>query len=165
MLAYTGAAAALVWAISLWQNLGVGVDSTGTPGGWGTSKAMFEVSMVRGGVVLIVGGTRTDSITYDPITGFTTSELFGGRVYVLDVHTVAGPLVWWPRFERPAAWSGPYIFLPLWPLALGCGATSAWLWGKSRRIVPGVCPTCGYALAGLPAGAACPECGGVMPKE
>ncbi len=159
VFACVGAMAIIFWAVSVWQNLGVGIDAVPRPTGWGTSKAVIEASLVRGGVVLIAGGTRTDSVAYDPNTGFSEFRPLGGRVYILDVHTVAGPMVWWPRIEQPAAWSGLYIFFPLWPIVLGCGAVTIWLWTKNRRIVPGACPTCGYVLAGLHTGAACPECG------
>lgn len=158
-LAYAGAVAALLWVVSLWQNLGFGIDAAARPTGWGASKATVEASLVRGGVLLIFGGTRTDSIAYDPLTSFSMFFPFGGRVYILDVHTVAGPVVWWPRYQRPAPWSGPYIFLPLWPIALGCIAAAWRLWVLGRQVVPGICPACRYPLAGLPAGAACPECG------
>ncbi len=35
-------------------------------------------------------------------------------------------------------------------------------WKRSRRVERGLCPACGYSLAGLPAGSACPECGNAV---
>jgi hypothetical protein len=53
------------------------------------------------------------------------------------------------------------VFIPLWvPVALAF-ATTAFLWWRVQRDGSGPrhCPKCGYSLAGLAAGAACPECG------
>lgn len=51
------------------------------------------------------------------------------------------------------------LALPLTPLIVG----TAWLWYRDRRsrrrAEVGCCPACGYDLAGLVAGATCPECG------
>ncbi len=65
-------------------------------------------------------------------------------------------LVWRPRWvSRP---NGFGVVVPLWPVAVaGIGAGVA-LVRRARRPERGTC-VCGYELAGLPAGALCPECG------
>jgi len=75
------------------------------------------------------------------------------------------------RFVSPPQWIwlphvsfGEFVVfsfnLPLWiPLVL-LAAPATELWRKDlRRQAPGLCPSCGYSLAGLAAGAKCPECG------
>lgn len=51
------------------------------------------------------------------------------------------------------------LALPLWPLVIVTG----WLAWRARRAAAfkgtGLCSNCGYNLAGLTAGCACPECG------
>ncbi|MGH7132724.1 MAG: hypothetical protein ACREJO_12335 [Phycisphaerales bacterium] len=55
------------------------------------------------------------------------------------------------------------VLVTLWPvclLLLCSGSVMLWSARRARRRgVAGVCVKCGYSLAGLPAGASCPECG------
>ncbi|XVJ58311.1 MAG: hypothetical protein HEQ23_02490 [Tepidisphaera sp.] len=51
---------------------------------------------------------------------------------------------------------------PALPAAAGLVAGAAALWSARRAVQrSGACSSCGYALDGLPAGSACPECGGL----
>ncbi|MFM9996191.1 MAG: hypothetical protein ACKVU4_10360 [Phycisphaerales bacterium] len=62
-----------------------------------------------------------------------------------------------PRFAIDSRGFG--LTLPLWlPLVL-TAVPGVWLWRLDRRASPGCCAACGYDLAGLTPGAACPECG------
>ncbi len=68
------------------------------------------------------------------------------------------PMEWWGGFTqipgRAAIWA------PLWPFTLAGGTVALLCWRRRRQVTRiGCCNTCGYALAGLPAGAPCPECG------
>ncbi len=54
------------------------------------------------------------------------------------------------------------IFLPLWPVLLMFGFTTAWRWYRFKPLAPGECPTCRYDAAGLDA---CPECGSPIARE
>ncbi len=72
-------------------------------------------------------------------------------------------LLWSPRFlPESGSW---YHFtswiVPLWPLVAALGTSAIVLFRLSRPPRPGLCPSCGYDLAGLGKGARCPECGGV----
>jgi hypothetical protein len=51
--------------------------------------------------------------------------------------------------------------IPFWALLISVAIPTAFLWRRDRRdrFGPGRCPKCGYSLAGLAAGAGCPECG------
>lgn len=154
-----GLGAAAVWVPSLWWNAGVGLGAPGMSVAMGMGSANAEVSLVRGGLLLIINGTRADSVTYDPDENFTctaTEAGFHGRLYILSVHTVAGPMVWWPRLERPGASREPYLFVPLWLVMLACFYIA---WRAIPRRRKGACPSCGYPLAGLPPSSPCPECG------
>ncbi|MBC7773319.1 MAG: hypothetical protein H7210_12545 [Pyrinomonadaceae bacterium] len=153
LLPRAGILAFLLLIISMWQNLGVGIAPPGSSVAWGCDKAICEVSMVRGGLLFVFNGTRTDSLIYDHSNGFSQ---FGGHIYVLDVHTVAGRIIWWPRIEQPAPGCGPYVFMPLWPVVLGCTFGA---WRLRPRPDKNACKSCGYSRSGLPPGAPCPECG------
>ena len=75
------------------------------------------------------------------------------------------------RVPQNKRWPGLYELpvLPDWPgLVLNTIFFSALAWGfwqlplnlrRSRRRARGQCVRCGYALAGLPPGSPCPECG------
>lgn len=51
------------------------------------------------------------------------------------------------------------VTIPLWPSIVLLGASTFALFRLSRPPRPGLCPSCGYSLAGLAPGVKCPECG------
>lgn len=138
-------ATCVVWVSSYWVNAGIGVGST--------SKAKIEISTVPGGLMVVYDGTRTDNITYDDSTGWM---MLGEGVYLLVVEKVTGKPVWWPWREWPAAWCGPYTFVPLWMVVVASAVVllSVQIYARQRG-----CPMCGYSREGLAAGSGCPECG------
>lgn len=76
------------------------------------------------------------------------------------------PLIWWPRWPYKSAgvWS---FFIPLWFPTAACALVALAFWRidtlHSRRSRAGACPACTYDRTGLPAAAACPECGAAAP--
>src|SRR5262245_18640253 len=129
-----GVAATVVWICSAWAYVGWW-SATGT-----------HVIVAKGALSLSwyqVGPSG------DPAAGWQAESQ----------HTPS--LVWrgfWLR--SPASWR---LVVPLWPLLVATflTAATAWRWDvlARRRALAGKCPTCGYDCRGLPARAACPECG------
>lgn len=93
-----------------------------------------------------------------------------GSWVLTRVHVIRSPPEWWERClgldRHPlgdvqaiplnifinSAFYGLFV-VPLW--RVGAKVRRAW----RRWLRPGTCTHCGYALAGLPAAARCPECG------
>jgi hypothetical protein len=70
---------------------------------------------------------------------------------------------WWPEYARAKGmWS---VHIPLWLIALPPAVVSGYAWRRSRRVPAGHCLKYGYSLAGLAAGALCPECGKTLRGE
>jgi hypothetical protein len=144
---------AFIWGTTYFTNSGIGV-------GKGTltrrDAAILEITTVTDALLVVCDGSRTDNLCYDGPTGFSygPSEM----LYYLDLDTLRGPHVLLPWVQRPAIWSGPYIFVPLWIPIVACLVLGLVLRRWPGRPI-GVCVKCSYSLAGLPSGAACPECG------
>ncbi|MGH7133202.1 MAG: hypothetical protein ACREJO_14820 [Phycisphaerales bacterium] len=66
------------------------------------------------------------------------------------------------RVAWPDGSSSRFFFLVAWLPPLASMLGGGWLVWSGRRGLTGVCPKCGYELAGLAggAGSVCPECGG-----
>ncbi len=68
----------------------------------------------------------------------------------------------WDRTQNPtcgAIWETQSVDIPLWPGPLLFGGPALWMAIKWRGCSLGLCPSCGYSLAGLAKGSTCPECG------
>ena len=65
---------------------------------------------------------------------------------------------WWFQLSRGrGSW---FVGVPHWAALLFFAIPTTYLWQRDLRCSgPGRCQRCGYDLAGLPAGAVCPECG------
>ncbi len=81
-------------------------------------------------------------------------------------HERADDFMWWfghdvVRFQSGRA-TIHFVRVPLWCAALMFGVPSLLLWRSAirNRRAADPCPKCNYSLTGLPAGSACPECGG-----
>jgi hypothetical protein len=131
-------------------------DSPGTtPGTWKTTqnnRAGFQNGAVK------FGSVRTDQLPAEGVSIVLTCDLeemdrpqwqFLGFSYgrkVLD----AGPVQWTHELLIIPIWFIATMFGAL-PLAVGCRRYFR------RRIIPGLCPACGYDLRATPD--RCPECG------
>jgi hypothetical protein len=89
-----------------------------------------------------------------------------------ELHNDAWLRTWYWSFRYVNAPLGPgaglykHVVVPLYVVLLLIAAPVAYLhWRDRRRARGGYCPACGYDLAGLPAAAACPECGPARTKE
>jgi hypothetical protein len=109
---------AIAWPMSFFINAGVGIANPVVSSlGPGTARddTMFEATLVRGGLLLIFDGTRTDNIFYDGNTGHAST---GWPLYLLLVQRCDGPVVGVPRIVHPATWCGPYVIVPWWVVAV-----------------------------------------------
>jgi hypothetical protein len=68
--------------------------------------------------------------------------------------------VWMPHiYSIPGLYSWA-LFIPLWYPSLLFARVAGLSWQRYRRLTKlNHCIECGYSLAGLPSGSACPECG------
>ncbi len=64
---------------------------------------------------------------------------------------------------NPALLNSPSIAVPFWSIAMALAVPTGVAWSlefrKRRAVRTGHCPTCNYALSGLPPDTPCPECG------
>lgn len=109
------------------------------------------LSLVRGCVRVHTWDTMLWRIDYPPWV--STEDNGWGIDWLGDVHLGGASIARGPGM-------GQYVIeAPLWVPAAALGAIGCFgrkrAWGSEA----GRCGTCGYDLHGLPAGAACPECG------
>jgi hypothetical protein len=168
-LVFLAAVVIFFYIISFSTPNGVGWATTtlGGPSGAFSTPSVdrkgAEVSLARGGLMLVFNGTRTDASYYDDNMGcgYSGSSLYGPNgLYFMHMDRVSAPVVWVPIATHPTTARGLYILIPFWlPLLIIAAAIPLSL----RRTRTG-CPACGYDLRGLPKNALCPECGKTAPK-
>lgn len=116
-------------------------------------RAVFEGA----GVELAVDNRGVGSRRWAAVQGIHSWKIFPRPAW---------NVIWKPsaRIEPPGSratiggwWS---VFIPGWMLLVSATPIAWWWVRRSRRPRPGRCVGCGYSLDGLPAGSACPECGG-----
>lgn len=116
--------------------------------------------------LIVSRGTVKATLALDPAADWQRDyegswfDLTGWYIWSQARHHL--PARWWPGFETWTAPSGVAyhtMIVPMWIPFLLVGVPTAWLWWRDRRARPGHCAACGYDLAGLAAGAQCPECG------
>ena len=145
---------------------------------WRRMVLALSVLLVVGTLGLWVASSLLFVRTADLINGRARFDvgLFDGGV---QVEHYAQPVQWiavtrgvkwdpgWPRlwfdWSKGAFGSGGagVVFVPLWVPVVVCAGLLWVAWRWARRAGRGVCPACGYSLAGL-RGGVCPECGGVL---
>jgi hypothetical protein len=121
-------------------------------------RAVQWVPADGGTAAFVVCGKSYGRFSYDRIferpSGFAVVEIDG---------PVRGACRSWPLASWETSPDKLNVTLSLWiPLALtALPAGLLWRadWRRRARLMRGGCATCGYARAGLAAGAACPECG------
>jgi len=158
------------WVLSFYAPVGVGfgrLRRSAAPGGTvvlnNTTCANVELSLARGGLMLVLNGTRTDVVYYDQNMGCSSSDY--GLLYTVKMDQVAAPIVWWPSSTIPKDWTGSaqnwagrYTLVPFWVLLIIGAAAMLWVWRRRPR-PDGSCKSCGYNRHGIPPTAKCPECG------
>lgn len=124
---------------------------------WRSVDRTFAIGINQGSVTLM------DSVhPGTPILG-------DRRFRHIDLSSIRPSPSWvfgrWFRWDRhrTSVGSDAYVFIPLWlPFALTLLA-AGWHFWIDRRRAPGLCPRCGYDLAGV-SGGVCPECGASPPS-
>ncbi|MBM4109223.1 MAG: hypothetical protein FJ255_10515 [Phycisphaerae bacterium] len=154
-------AAGSLWALSGWWGAGYGFTLPATTPGENPGSLHAWVCRGRLEAFFVPYGACGDL----PPTGWILTDTADvldyagelGACLVDEPVQVRIPVSARWRLGFAAGIRGAETVVPLWiPVA----AASAWCVAPTpRRRRPGACPACGYSLAGLRAGAPCPECG------
>jgi hypothetical protein len=134
------------WVLSGWWEFGVVI--LGRLAGNGQmvlSVQRGRVSFLRVGAFDTAGSVRLYAESRKHLPEWACSfEFRSGRAW---------EILWTaPKFNDAA--------VPLWVPFIFIAGPSAWCaWHRRTKLGEGGCRVCGYSLAGLAAGAACPECG------
>jgi len=103
-------------------------------------------------VLAVTDGSLMDYHFLNSVTG-------GFARFVMD--SARGPFRWW--FEYVELPNAAVCIIPLWAPLRFTLIVTGFAWRADliarRRAMLGKCPNCGYARAGLAAGALCPQCG------
>ena len=146
---------AIAWTASLRAHSVVSVQDRG-----GHSR----VAMLRAGMVTLIDMPLDPRIVarYAEVDASRASrgeppvDLSNFRWNVKSSRLV--PPSWRTTWRSSTGFNATVIEISLWLPCLAVGIPTACLFWSDRRARPGHC-RCGYSLAGLGEGAACPECG------
>ena len=113
---------------------------------------------------LVTPPTNSTTPTAPSTPVIVTKSILAQGSYTLTGQAWTAGLFAWERINGFGIRSDA-LLVALWAPALLLTTGGAWLWRRGRRRTPGLCPSCGYDVPGLPAGTPCPECGPPPPPQ
>lgn len=142
--AVVAAACAVVVVASVVGSLLTGI------GWWSWGRGQIQSGPQRVDLFVIAdGGIRYAQQTQVPV--------LTGIPIVSNFFRMKAPSAWVPQVSFASGQRE--VIVPFWTVGAIALIGGVFAWRRSRRPGPGLCAKCRYDLAGLSAGAKCPECG------